>query len=451
MRGFSLCRRFGLRFFLSLGGGVLFCLAILVRPAFGQRDNAPFAPKSKATAKSVRSSSRGKMPKAAKMPLEKDLAPGVRNYTSDNFLLHTDLPEDDAQDLLKRLETMLKLISTYWAKPNARTIEMYVVKDINAWPQGVIPQEGLDHIASGGGVTISRILSRPDHLTGQRSIVAAEAIVYAVADRGTPQHEAVHAYCAQTFGRTGPTWYAEGMAEMGQYWKDKDPSVNCHEMVVEYLKSQSPKELTEITAQGQRTGDSWQNYAWRWALCHLLANNPNYAARFRPLGLAFLTDQKTSFEEVYGPMAQEISFEYLFFLKHFGRGYRADLCGWDWKTKFTSLRDTNSVQAKIDADKGWQASRLSAKEGTKYVFSVTGTWKVTKDGEEIGAAGNAEGCGKLVGILFHDYQLSEPFDLVESGEWTAPQDGKLFLRCQDGWCDLADNKGAVTVKWKLAE
>ena len=397
-----------------------------------------------------KSAARSKSRKSVKKP-KQELGPSVRSYATNNFVVHTDLPKEEAEELMDRLETMLKLISTYWARPNARVIEMYVVKDVNAWPQGSIPAEGLDHITAGGGVTMSRASGVVNPVTRQKVITRAESVVYAIAGRGTPQHEAVHAYCAQTFGRTGPTWYSEGMAEMGQYWKDKDAGVNCHEVVVEYLKSEEPKELTEITAAGQQTGDSWRNYAWRWALCHLLANNSNYAQRFRPLGLALLNDQAASFESVYGPMEQEINFEYLFFLKHFDRGYRVDLCSWDWKTKFNALRGSSSVQAKIDAGHGWQASRLSVKEGAKYVFTTNGTWNISQDGDDLTAAGNAEGQGKLVGILFDDYQLSEPFDLGESGEWTAPQDGKLFLRCHDDWCDLADNKGAVAVKWKLAE
>lgn len=393
---------------------------------------------------------RSKSSKKAKKPVGQEFAPGVRNYASDNFLVHTDLPEAEAQELLERLETMLKLISAYWNKPNAQTIEMYVVKDINVWPQEAIPPAGWQSIQTGGGLTVTRTQELIAG-TGERTVVNAKAVVYAIADRGTPQHEAVHAYCGQNFGRTGPTWYAEGMAEMGQYWQDKDPGVNCRPEVVQYLKSQSPKDLTEITDPDQVTGDSWQNYAWRWALCHLLANNPNYAPRFRPLGLTLLGNQKASFEDVYGPMAKEISFEYVFFLEHFDRSYRADLCGWDWKTKFTQLRGKATVQNKIDAGRGWQASRLSAKAGTKYACTISGTWKVETDGAEIGPAGDVSGQGKLVGILLDDYQLSEPFDLGDITEWTAPEDGQLFLRCHDGWCDLADNKGSVTVKWKLAE
>src|SRR5690606_30887307 len=171
----------------------------------------------------------------------------------------------------------------------------------------------------GGGVTASTVLTRGNSFL-------AKATVYAGARRGTPQHEAVHAYCSQSFGTTGPVWYSEGMAEMGCYWRENDPAVNCDEVIVRYIRGSEPKSLNEIVNGNETTGDSWQNYAWRWALCHLLANNKNYADRFRPLGLGLLTKQDVSFEQTYGAMAQEIAFEYRFFLQHLERGYRVDLC-----------------------------------------------------------------------------------------------------------------------------
>src|SRR5262245_2994783 len=48
-----------------------------------------------------------------------DEAPaGPAQYTSKNFVVNTDLPPDEARDLLKRLETMLTIISKYWGRPN---------------------------------------------------------------------------------------------------------------------------------------------------------------------------------------------------------------------------------------------------------------------------------------------------------------------------------------------
>ncbi len=127
---------------------------------------------------------------------------------------------------------------------------------------------------------------------------------------------------------------------MGNYWKEGDASVNCGQYVVQYIHSSPPKTLNEIVNSKEVTGDSWQNYAWRWALCHLLVNNPNYRDRFRPLGLAMLTGQRASFNSAYGSMAEEISFEYLVLPSSTSTSaYRADLVFWNWKTKSTSPRE----------------------------------------------------------------------------------------------------------------
>ena len=86
-----------------------------------------------------------------------------------------------------------------------------------------------------------------------------------------------------------------------------------------------PKSLAEALSPHQASGDSWQNYASRWALCHFLAHAPNYSPQFLSLGRGLLTGQDVSFEQTYGAMARELSFEYLFFLEHLAPGYCVDL------------------------------------------------------------------------------------------------------------------------------
>lgn len=378
---------------------------------------------------------------------------GPQDYSSRNFLLHTDLTAEEAKELLQRLETMIAQVGKYWGKANGQQIEMFVAKDIGSWPTGFFPPEAVDSLTTGGGLTMSQTRSMVNTLTGKKiGNIAAKSIVYAVADRGTPQHEAVHAYCHQTFGTTGPTWFAEGIAEIGQYWRDKDYSVQIHPEVLKYLQTNEPRALADIVDSRERTGDSWQNYAWRWALCHMLAYNPNYGDRFRPLGLQILAEQpNATFQSVYGPMAPEIAFEYRFFLDHMDNGFRVDLCRWDWKTKAIGLRGSANVQAKVEAARGWQSSRLLAKEGQSYEYTATGDWSVEKDGEKLTADGDANGKGKLIGVMFDDFKLSEPFPLGTTGRWSAPSDGVLFVRCEDEWNALADNTGTVTLKIKAAE
>lgn len=373
---------------------------------------------------------------------------GVTTYSSKNFVVHTDLSAADAQDLLKRLETMLGLISKYWNRPLSGTIEMYVVKDLRHWPAGSFPPEGWTSVQNGGGVTMTQSLTLG-------TAFQAKSIVYATADRGTPQHEAVHAYCGQTFGRTGPLWYSEGMAEMGQYWRADNTSVNAHEAVIDYLRSADLKSLNEIVNGREWSGDSWQNYAWRWALCHLLANNPNYASRFRPLGMGFLTKQDVSFEQTYGDMAKEITFEYGEFIRHLESSYRVELCAWDWKAKFKPVKTSAATTCRIDAGKGWQPSRLTVSKGDGYEFSVSGTWTTSKGGTAVSAQGADDGVGRLIGVVLRDengeYRLDEPFELGAFGSFTAPAEGDLYLRCQDKWAELSDNKGSLSVKLKLKD
>jgi hypothetical protein len=241
------------------------------------------------------------------------------------------------------------------------------------------------------------------------------------------------------------------MAEMGQYWREGEKAVVADSHVVKYLQQSPPQSLAEIVAPGQVTGDSWQNYAWRWALCHLLANNENYASRFRPLGLGLLMEQPVSFEQVYGPMANEISFEYLFFLKHFDAGYRVDLCSWDWKRKFRPLavNSSNVISVRVIAARGWQGTGLSLASGAEYEFAATGKWQLAKEGDSLSADGDDGGAGRLVGVLLKDFELGEPFELGATGSFTAAGDGNLYLRCRDAWNEVADNKGQLTVKLKL--
>jgi len=378
---------------------------------------------------------------------------GPADFRSQNFYVHTDLEPKEAQELLERLETMLAIISSYWARPCSGVIECYVVKDLEKWPQGLLPEDGLPHIEAGAGVTITSTLS-----SGAATL--AKSVVYAVADRGTPQHEAVHAYCGQTFGTTGPVWYSEGMAEMGQYWHKDEfsknakvfQSVHIHDVVLEYLRESEPKSLNEIVNGQEFTGDSWQNYAWRWALCHLLANNVNYAPKFRPLGLALLKKEPTSFEAVYGDMANEIMFEYRFFLKHLEQGYRVDLCSWDWNRKFRAPKGSATVAAKIKADRGWQPSGVIVTSGVEYEYKTAGTWQTAEDAKPVSADGaqTDDGAGRLMGVVMNveKFELGEPFELGADGSFSAPSDGQLYLRCRDKWGALADNKGTLTIKLK---
>ena len=358
---------------------------------------------------------------------------------SSHFALHTDISERSARMLLDKLEYMIALISKYYGRLPNGIIKCYVVRDLRQWKDIPLEADGIAKIRQRAGVTISRGIGK------QKT-----AVVYSCDDHGVVQHEAVHAYCFQTFGDPGPTWYAEGMAEMGQYWKKGNLAVDIPAPVIRYLVNAPPKKLKAIVAAGQITGDSWQAYAWRWALCHLLANNTNYSGRFKGLGLNMMSKGGATFESVYGDVAREISFEYDEFVKNFGNGYRVDLCQWDWGSKPNAISGQRRIKCKVDSIRGWQASKLKLNKGKKYEYVCVGEWKTAKDSKSTDGSGDNEGKGKLLGVIFADYKLGEVMELGQKGVFVAPADGHLFLRCKDEFTELSDNRGAITVHFRRA-
>ena len=214
----------------------------------------------------------------------------ARDVRSRNFLVHTDLSDREANDMVDELEAMLRQISTYWGRPMQGTIECYVIRDIDnfhSFPLTAMDSAGISGIKTAGGVTLVRAAT-----DGNRC--PAKSVVYASARSEVVRHEAVHAYCHQMFGRVGPVWYSEGMAEMGHYWKDGDCAVRAGRREIKFLRKNLPKSLAATLSLAQVSCDSWQNYASRWSLCHFLVHDPNYSPQFLAMGRGIRWPAKTS-------------------------------------------------------------------------------------------------------------------------------------------------------------
>jgi len=370
-------------------------------------------------------------------------AAAVATYRSKNFIVHSDDDPERTRKLLERLETLLGIVSGYWRRPNRHVIECCVVKDLGNWPAGRLPPLAIQKIRTGSGVTIS-------FKKMQGTAFFTKSVVYAVAGTGATQHEAVHAYCHQMFGSSGPVWYSEGMAEMGRYWASQnDRSVHADRGPMRYLNGIKPTPIKTLTRTGQ-TSDGWKNYAQRWALCHLLANNPNYGQRFRTLGFSLLGARPgASYQSFFGTMNREIEFEYGVFLRNLETGYRVDLCAWDWKTRFRRAREGREVKVMVRAGRGWQASRVGVQAGRTYTVTATGEWQTSADGKPVDADGDQRGTGRLQAVIWNNYQLTRAAELGTEAQFKPARDGKLFLRCKDRWGRLHDNTGQVTVRVTL--
>ncbi len=395
-------------------------------------------------------------------------------YRSRWFQVHTDLPADEAEALLVRLERTLDVASGYWRRAPRQPIQCYVVDDLANWPQRSLPHPAAHLIVAGiGGAIVEP--ERPN-ARGSRE----GTIVYASSRPGIAEHEAVHAYCSQTFGKMGPSWYNEGMAELAYF--EFDVEVRCSPEGIAFLRQPERPPLRglvnaeqsfqrnsaqilqlisrkqEMTAPGQQiTMKHWtdedqrqvqsvrESYIYGWALCHLLYHNPNYAQRFRGMGRELLSHSDMTFERAFHGMTEEIAFEYQFFLDRIEPGYRVDLCAWQWRPA-AGVRETDrGVRMRVNSARGYQSAGLTVSRSHRYHVQSEGTWQLSPESRAITAAGDARGQGRLEAVVMNGYQLSEPVPVAADGTFVAPSDGTLYLRCLDAWHAISDNRGTLTV------
>jgi len=365
-----------------------------------------------------------------------------RLVRSAHFAFVTDVSDREWAVISFKLERMVSALEKFLGRRMAGVVEGFVAADLSKFSDGLIDDAyGVEKIRRGEGVCVN------SRLGPQR-----QARLYSCADHGVIQHECVHGICHLAFGSTGPTWLAEGLAELGNYWREGDPTIELPAPVVGYLQNAAPRrKLLEIAVPGRTESGTWEDYAWRWALCHLLANNPNYSNRFVPLAIALMEEREgVSFESVYGPVAREISFEYDQFLATLGNGYRSDLTAWPWQAKFQRLGDAAEATVQIKARAGWQPARVLVESGDRFEIVADGTWKIAAAGQPLDADGEADGSGRLVAAVFNEYALTPEIPLGSEAKLEPPTAGQLFLRCTDAWTELGDNDGEITVTIRRA-
>ncbi|MBP88212.1 MAG: hypothetical protein CMJ64_16095 [Planctomycetaceae bacterium] len=400
----------------------------------------------------------------------------VLDYKSKRLHVQTDLAPAEAEALYARLEETLKFAAKYWGRDPRGQIECYVVEDLDNWSDAELPHRLARVIVSGvGGATVPRAVG-----TGSRT--RNVPTVFASSRPGVAEHEIVHAYCTQTFGSTGPEWYREGMAEMVVRGCTRESGVQCSREQFASLRIGKGTTVQQILSVGttgrqisaalklmmddpahdghhvssaawtQRDSDNVvqarDEYLRSWAFCYMLLHNPNYAKRFRTLGKQFVTKQPRAFDEVFAAVRDEINFEYSFLLEHVAEGYRIDLCRWDWRTRFRPLDLGRSHKTRVVAARGFQASGLSVVAGARYTYQADGRWSMSADANDTDADGCVGNSGRLVGVVMDAFELSAPLLLGRHGSFEAPTSGRLYLRCNDPWNEVADNAGQIAVTFR---
>ena len=196
-----------------------------------------------------------------------------------------------------------------------------------------------------------------------------------------------------------------------------------------------------------------------------------------PESAALLAEAVTdTYENEFGPDAARLQFEFDHLLDNFEQGVDPSLIAWDWSAGASPLDvgRKRAVSVPVDARRGWQPTAVGVSAGQTILFRAKGCWIVGADrpiphfapgsvpGDEppaddadeparpdpVDADGCGDGRGRLVAAVFDPLRLtlSEPIELGRRGEFVAPADGQLALRCRDGWGQLSDNAGRLTVR-----
>ena len=178
-------------------------------------------------------------------------------------------------------------------------------------------------------------------------------------------------------------------------------------------------------------------YAESWALCYFLKQHPDYRDRFQTLGRHWLAGSSVRLESAFAGRLAEIDFELGRFTQHLGTGYRFDLCLWNWSGEAHRLTVGQSVNLRVNACHGFQATQIQMRPDEEYRLTSSGSWRVSANLPPANADGNVGGHGQLEGVLFEQLQVTEPIKLGQHATLLTSQPGQLFLRCCDDWKQLS--------------
>ena len=290
-------------------------------------------------------------------------------------------------------------------------------------------------------------------------------------------HEGVHALAIELFGGTGPSWFAEGLAEMLSVHRGTGRQVEVNVVpestqVVPYwgrfkLLSQRRDEqrIPTLDAVLQYPPDlksDVESYGWSWVAAMLLTEYPEY----RPAVLAEAKNGSLRTVAFSIAFKRRLSQQWPIVQARWRMLTNTIDYGFDWSRERIDLaiRDKlwrgNPIEATIQADRGWQSVGVRFAPGMRVKVSPRGRCSVDDDpkpwiseppGVTIHYANNRPLGQLLVCVLPNktdEQRQLEPLLIrsVESDtEIVIDEHCWLLFRINDHLGDLGNNRGGYTV------
>jgi hypothetical protein len=290
-------------------------------------------------------------------------------------------------------------------------------------------------------------------------------------------HEGAHALQIHLFGGTGPSWYAEGMAERLGVHRGEGESVQVgivppnREAVPYWGRFKLMKAARQ--AGGVPTLETVLNYpldlksdvasyGWSWAAVSLLTEYPDY----RPITLRAARDGSDQTVAFTRRVKQQLDSVWPIVQARW-RVLTATMdYGFDWRRERVDLAITDrlwsgaALQLAVRADRGWQSAGVRFPPGASVSISATGRctladepkpWVSEPPGVTIRYANDRPLGQLLVAVVPNQTTEADRLEPLEIHAVDPNRDLKirrhswLLFRINDDLGDLANNRGGYRV------
>lgn len=406
---------------------------------------------------------------------------GIRTLRSHHLTLHTDLPSSPDVDELPRVFDLAIPQWTEFFQANAGQLDDWhvtacVMRDGQRFEDYRLQPAHLPPFLHG--------MQR-----GNQVWVREQTSVYY--RRHLLLHEGTHAVMNQIYGRVGPVWYREGIADLlathvyrdgklqlNVFPKDRRDLENSGRIQVirDAVSQQGTLPIPEIVALPTRAYLNIEAYAWSWALQSFLHQQPPYAPLRQSLLRKMLTSDHgvtDAFLQNYQQSRRQLDLEWNLFVQHLDYGYDASHETITPADQLADLHDDQTYTVVVDAAKGWQSTGIRLPAGATLHVAAHGRFQVA---EEIptSVAENTppvawmcepqgvtieyyqgRPLGQLLAAIVSDSVQGQdasvaPASIGRRGKLFTKTGGELYFRVNERADRLVDNQGQITVKLRRA-
>ena len=314
-------------------------------------------------------------------------------------------------------------------------------------------------------------------------------------------HEGAHAAMNRVFGRVGPAWYREGMAELlGTHrlsdGKLKLPYFPQDRKVVEHwgrikiiqddMRKGVVRSIPSIVNANTREFLQVESYAWSWALQSFGHAHPDFRDLFRSLQQEMYFSERgvtNKFMKEYHRRKYEMDSAWRLFLHHLDYGYdssketvqlsNSERSQTGLLPQVGPIEKNKTLSAEVDASRGWQSTGIVLPAAMQLDLAASGKFRLAVEENRNPGKPKIEWISEPDGVTIEYYQsrplgqllaaVVNPADDSGITSLTRPQPvgrraridtqkgGVLYLRINERADQLHDNDGFIRVKLRLAK